>query len=169
MGRFCYNARMKRRHYSVGFTIVELLIVIVVIGILAALVISTLTSVQRRAYDTAVQNDLTNFHKVLARHKILNGSYPASLSSQMGIKFTRSAHGRDEQSRSGRYCVNTATDEYIIYARSLSGKYYRYMSSGGPQETYPAYGWSVCNEVGLASTNPQENAVNVDTWAGWVN
>ena len=46
-----------------GFTIVELLIVIVVIAILAAITIVAYTGIQSRAYDTAVQNDLANAAK----------------------------------------------------------------------------------------------------------
>lgn len=60
-----------------GFTIVELLIVIVVIGILAALVITTFTGIQRRARDTERQTDIKAIHSQLEAYYAQNGSYPA--------------------------------------------------------------------------------------------
>lgn len=60
-----------------GFTIVELLIVIVVIGILAALVITTFTGIQRRARDTERQTDIKALHSQLEAYYAQNGFYPA--------------------------------------------------------------------------------------------
>lgn len=44
-----------------GFTIVELLIVVVVIGILAAITVVAYNGIQNRAYDVAIQSDLRSF------------------------------------------------------------------------------------------------------------
>lgn len=60
-----------------GFTIVELLIVIVVIGILAALVITTFTGIQRKARDTERQTDIKAVHSQLEAYYAQNGYYPA--------------------------------------------------------------------------------------------
>ena len=60
-----------------GFTIVELLIVIVVIGILAALVITTFTGIQRKARDTERQTDIKAIHSQLEAFYAQNGYYPA--------------------------------------------------------------------------------------------
>ena len=59
-----------------GFTIVELLIVIVVIGILAAITIVSFNGVSARANDTARITKITNMAKALEQYKIDNGSYP---------------------------------------------------------------------------------------------
>lgn len=61
---------------SQGFTIVELLIVIVVIGILATLVIVTFTGVNQRARDSQRQTDITALNSQLEVFYAQNGYYP---------------------------------------------------------------------------------------------
>ncbi|MFO0882086.1 MAG: type II secretion system protein [Candidatus Saccharimonadales bacterium] len=60
-----------------GFTIVELLIVIVVIGILATLVIVTFSGVQQKARDTKRETDVKALASQLEVYYANNGSYPA--------------------------------------------------------------------------------------------
>ena len=59
-----------------GFTIVELLIVIVVIGILAALVITTFTGIQQKARNTERQTDIKALHGQIEAYYAQNGKYP---------------------------------------------------------------------------------------------
>lgn len=59
-----------------GFTIVELLIVIVVIGILAMLVITTFTGIQQQARDTERKTDINAMHSQLEAYYAQNGYYP---------------------------------------------------------------------------------------------
>lgn len=59
-----------------GFTIVELLIVIVVIGILAAITIVAYNGIQQRARDARVDAALTQVKSTIEMYKIDNGSYP---------------------------------------------------------------------------------------------
>ena len=66
------------RRTSHGFTIVELLIVIVVIGILAAITIVAYNGIQQRARITAVNSALSQSAKKIALYQVDNGSYPAT-------------------------------------------------------------------------------------------
>jgi prepilin-type N-terminal cleavage/methylation domain-containing protein len=59
-----------------GFTIVELLIVIVVIGILATLVIVTFSGIQQRARDTQRQTDINAIQGHMEAYYAQNGNYP---------------------------------------------------------------------------------------------
>jgi prepilin-type N-terminal cleavage/methylation domain-containing protein len=68
-----------RNRTSKGFTIVELLIVIVVIGILAALVIVQFTNVQARARDAERKSDIRAIQSKVAEYYALNGFYPITL------------------------------------------------------------------------------------------
>ena len=61
-----------------GFTIVELLIVIVVIAILAAITIVAFTGIQTRAFNGRVQADMKNVEKLVKAYNSLNGSYPST-------------------------------------------------------------------------------------------
>lgn len=72
---------LKKRNQ--GFTIVELLIVIVVIGILALLVITTYSGIQAKARNSKRQSDLNSIQTQLEAYFQQNGNYPsyADLSS----------------------------------------------------------------------------------------
>jgi type II secretion system protein G len=59
-----------------GFTIVELLIVIVVIGILAAITIVAFNGVQDRSKATAKINDIKSIQKAIELYYAQNGTYP---------------------------------------------------------------------------------------------
>lgn len=61
-----------------GFTIIELLIVIVVIGILAALVLNAFGNIQERARDTERRSDINSIHTQLELYFADNGDYPNS-------------------------------------------------------------------------------------------
>lgn len=67
----------KRNTISTGFTIVELLIVVVVIAVLAAITMVAYTNFQNRAHDSAVQSDLSNFAKKLNLHEVELGQLVA--------------------------------------------------------------------------------------------
>lgn len=69
---------MLKKSSQKGFTIVELLIVIVVIGILAALVLNTFSGVQKRARDTQRQTDVNAIATQLEVYYNDNGTYPSA-------------------------------------------------------------------------------------------
>lgn len=63
---------------SVGFTIVELLIVIVVIGILAAITVVAYGNIQSKAKFTRAQTDIASMKKAIEMHYAETGAYPIS-------------------------------------------------------------------------------------------
>ncbi len=159
-----------------GFTIVELLIVIVVIAILASISVVAYTGIQNRANDSAVQADLTAFAKLIEIQRVDLGTYPATLTSAMGFQFSKGAYGEDYQSRNVRYCYNSANDSYVLVSSSKSGNYFALINGTiAPQSSAPnpdPYGYQVCNFIGLASTNPSQNGYYeyaTPQWADWTN
>lgn len=62
--------------FNRGFTIVELLIVVVVIGILAAIVIVAYNGVTRTAQQKVIYNEMIEWRKLFQAYKAVNGAYP---------------------------------------------------------------------------------------------
>ena len=71
-----------------GFTIVELLIVIVVIGILAAITIVAYNGVQQRARDSVRTSDIQAVQKALALYHADNGAYPSVGTDNIGYAIS---------------------------------------------------------------------------------
>ena len=80
-----------------GFTIVELLIVIIVIGILAALVITTFTGVQQKARDTERQTDVKAVHGQVEAYYAQNGKYPTLANLNSSAWVTANLKGLDAE------------------------------------------------------------------------
>lgn len=69
-----------------GFTIVEILVVIVVIGILAAITIVSYSGVMNKANIASLQSDLTNASTLLRMDYTTNGAFPTTLALANGGK-----------------------------------------------------------------------------------
>lgn len=76
-----------------GFTIVELLIVIVVIGILAAISIVAYNNVQKNARNSQRQQDIATIQKALEMYYTENGNYPpGNGDSLVGASWSNTAN-----------------------------------------------------------------------------
>ena len=64
------------RHPRAGFTLVEIMIVVLIIGLLAALAIPAITRVQRAAQNSRFVNDLRVFAQAFEAYNMQNGVWP---------------------------------------------------------------------------------------------
>lgn len=112
------NTLLKRN--SRGFTIVELLIVIVVIAILAAITIVAYNGIQQRARASAVSSALNQANKKLALYQVdYPNQYPADLAT-VGINNSSDVtyqYSVNNSTTPATYCV-TATNGSTSYMAS---------------------------------------------------
>jgi general secretion pathway protein G len=74
------QTRTETKKLNRGFTLVEMLLVVTIIGILAALVIPKIAGTSEKARITAAQADIKGGIKTaLDRYEVENGQYPKSL------------------------------------------------------------------------------------------
>lgn len=98
-----------------GFTIVELLIVIVVIGILAAITIVAYNGIQGRARDNSRYSDVKLIMKALELYKVDKGTYPVMSASNVTGTATCPSHNNG-------YSFSDATDGTWL-KELVDGKY----------------------------------------------
>lgn len=164
---------MKRVVTQKGFTIVELLIVIIVIAILAAIVTVAYNGVTARAFNARVQADIRNVQNLVEAYNAQYGTYPStgglsSVRSDVNCSggsrqtdWVPSVGGTLPQSQDnkglsgGRGCYMYSSDgtSYVISAWNAI--------SGGPQNTtmYRRLGY---REMSLINSNAYYcNHVNI--------
>ncbi len=100
------------RQTQKGFTIVELLIVIVVIGILAAITIVAYNGIQQRARNASIASDLRNVANQFEAIKAQDGSYPNAVPAD----FRPSAGNILQATATGgeSFCVNLYQDNGAV-------------------------------------------------------
>ena len=85
------QSKMKAIEHRKGFTIVELLIVIVVIGILAAITVVAYNGIQQRARDSKRTSDVKSLQKVIELYRVDNGEYPLNAAGTANTGYNISA------------------------------------------------------------------------------
>lgn len=164
-----------------GFTIVELLVVIVVIAILAAIVTVTYRGVQNNAYDASVKNDLINIGKTFRLYQVDKSVFPPTVNeiNTLNIKVNKSAYGNHFNNGTSTYNLlycrtpSGAPTTMALIAFSKSGNIFQYSPEGQVKEyTGPLTGSTyMCPAVGVTMTggaNERDWMYNAGAWEWYV-
>lgn len=161
------------RNSTTGFTIVELLIVIVVIAILAAISVVAYTGIQDRALASTVKSDLANLAKKIELAKVdsVDGQYPAALTAAMGMQVTKSAYRTIQNNV--YYCTAPDRSNYAFGGTDRRLRGYSMSSINGLQENVSVSGTSICAIVGGGPSfqvgHQWDAGTSTGTWQSWVN
>ncbi len=168
-----------------GFTIVELLIVIVVIGILAAITLVTYNGVQGRAYDASIQSDLVMISKKIMAQEVIDGVFPTGPTDlkALNLRINKSAYDLQAYDNTGSgsyynlvYCWPSASNSnnFAIVAKSKSGNVFQFSRSTGvvSKVAYTFSGGSsgICGNAGaaLSDGNSRDWFYSANVWQGFV-
>lgn len=131
----------------IGFTIVELLIVVVVIAILASISIVAYIGIQGRATEAAILSEVSQWKKLFVAYKAVNGSYP---SPATGNPLTSGGPGSNVRNY---YCLGTGFP-------SSGGTPYCFLvslgSSYGVEESTGSYLLSQLTSIGIPPANTKK-------------
>ncbi len=119
-------------YYSRGFTIVELLVVIVVIGILAAITIVSYTGITQRATASSLQSDLANASKQLKLFQIDNSAYPTTIDCAQPDSSTNKCLRVSSGTSFTYQPDNTATPQTFSLIATKGSTNYRITSDSTP-------------------------------------
>ncbi len=145
-----------------GFTIVELLIVIVVIAILASISIVAYTGIQQRARDNARTKTVAELQKALELYRVDHDRYPPHIGSSTnvpsgftGVFGTSYSHSVDTAGNWLRHLVEAdVISSAPIDPINDNSYYFTYWSSS-------ASGYGACAEPFYVLAAYYENSANV--------
>lgn len=118
-----------------GFTIVELLVVIVVIGILASITIVGYTGISNKAVVASIQSDLSNISKKLKLFQVSDPSsnYPVAINCSNTASNEICINPSGNNSLSGGYTVNNASNPKTFTIEINNGSFrYQITESTSP-------------------------------------
>lgn len=161
-----------RKNLESGFTLVEIMIVIIILGILAAIAIPLYLNQQNAAYDSTVKSDISNGAKELEKSKVDAGNY--------GLNFTMPASNKTGYTQLGLnnflYCRDnsTATPKYALFVKSVSGKAFT-IGTGTPLSEFTGpwgSGTNICATAGISVGSAGQTAAwgytaATGVWATW--
>lgn len=100
-----------------GFTLVEVMVIITIIGILASLTIYGIGSWRKKASETEVKNALVSLSNIMENERNFNNGYPTSLPSSYRYNTTSLTVTYKSGGDVTRYCADgiSNNDSSVVY------------------------------------------------------
>ncbi len=108
----------REQHGQPGFTLIELMVVILVVGLLAAIALPRLTQARERAFFSTIQQDFRNLGSAQERYHQLHLSYAQDLAS-LGFDPTVGVQVQVVEASSGGWSAQ-GTHESLGQARGCA-------------------------------------------------
>jgi general secretion pathway protein G len=145
-------SRMVSRKHK-GFTLIEMLIVIVVIAILALIVIPRLLGAGRKAKEATLRGDLHQLRNSIQQFEADLGDYPSDISELM----TQPADG------------TTGGGGIALDVNGWQGPYLRTPDGGLPKDPFTDSGttWSYTASTGHVQSGSTLTAINGEAYSSW--
>lgn len=116
--------KLKNNRQQQGFTIVELIVIIVVIGILATVTIVVYSGTRSQAHATSLKSDLSNNSKILEIAGVRQGRYPADKESANGGQGLVVTKGNilnyNTDAQGSKYCLQAVGNGLTYFMTSNS-------------------------------------------------
>jgi general secretion pathway protein G len=139
-----------RRHK--GFTLIEMLIVIVVIAILALIVIPRLLGAGRKAKEATLKGDLHQLRNAIQQFEADCGDYPAALADLQTAPAAGSAGGNG----------------ISLDVQGWQGPYLRTPDGGMPKDPFTgAADWTYDGPSGDVHSSSTLQAINGENYSDW--
>lgn len=103
---------LNKRRSTAGFTLVELMVVIVIIGLLATVVMINVMPSQDRAMQEKARADVSTLEQALDTYRLDNLSYPTTEQGLQALRQAPSGLARPERYRSGGYIRRLPDDPW---------------------------------------------------------
>lgn len=171
---------MKQKSISErGFTLIELMITLSIIGLLSGTLITTYVTTRNKATDSRRQSDLSQLRDALEIYSIDNSGYPNTFGNWYGLASSATAGFKNLTGPNG-YIPNLAptylvqlpqdpsgdTSNWSGYLYKSDGTNYKLLSNSNGPKSFPNAGdyfydparpttaWMVTNNEGATSTCP---------------
>jgi type II secretion system protein G len=126
----------KNKKFKPGFTLMELLVVMVILGILVAIGLGNFFTSRTKAFDSQRKQDLQNVTKALELYYNDKGEYPESNNGLIMVDATSISWGdtfNDPSHPDTVYMTHLPTDPH--------GYVYYYEAVGSPPQSYALYAY----------------------------
>lgn len=136
-----------QRRYNKGFTLIEVMVVVVILGILAAMIVPKLMSRPDEAKKVRVKQDVATLESALDLYRLDNGFYPSQNQGLEALVSPPSTPPIPQHWKQGGYIKRLPVDPW--------GREYMFANPG------------VHNEIDIYSLGPEGNESEENILGNW--
>ena len=135
----------KKKPKKNGFTLVELMVVIVIIGLLGTVVVINVLPSLDRANDTKARTDIATLEQALEMYRLDNMAYPAPGDGLQALVSAPAGLAQPQRYRQGGYIRNLPNDPW--------GRPYQYQVPGRDGSSFDVYSYGADGAAGGEGEN----------------